>query len=216
MNHHGEKYWHTSDCSQLDRTLLDYSRVVVLAPECIHVLLLGLRSKSAEPLTSAGFVVEGTTSGSASKLSQLLTSDSSIAATGCILQLCGDKALDVVATSCAAAGLPLRPLVVYESTYSHTDITSSLQASTVALLEAPMCSFDVSFVFFSPGGVTAVLKHSPLVAALAASGQVGCVAIGPTTADALKMSGIPDAVIRVAASPNAEGVCTALLALLAE
>ena len=192
-----------------------HSLILLLTPNYI-LCLLGLYSKSAAPVASAGFLVEGIASGSASNLAQLLTSDRSIVAADCILQLCGDKALDVIATSCVAAGLPLRPLVVYESTYSHTDIITRLGAPTVALLETSTRYFDVSFVFFSPGGVTAVLEHSPLVAARAASGHVGCVAIGPTTADALKAAGIPDAAIRVAATPNAEGVRAAFLALVAE
>lgn len=146
-----------------------------------------------------------------------------------VLFLCGDRRLDTLPAQLRAGGMR----VLEVTTYSTAPAAPDRIASAADMSRAAAC------VFFSPSGCQAVLASPELAALLAprpsrfsvcssaaagggvttsacvASGaSVPCVALGPTTAQALVRLGVP--VARVSASPSPVSLAEAVVSALPE
>lgn len=147
--------------------------------------------RTAEALRALGLQPEGAAAGSAEALAQHIIAE---AVDGCLLFLAGDRRRDALPETLAEAGVRLEERTVYRTV---ADVPAVADAEA-ALAEA------TAVVFFSPSGVEALVDGGADVQALAA------VAIGPTTAAALRSEGV--ARVHTAARPDAAGVVEAVRA----
>lgn len=149
-----------------------------------------------------------------------------------VLFLCGDRRLDTLPVQLRAGGVDVLEVVAYT--------TAPMAPDRIAL--ATDLSNTAACVFFSPSGCQAVLASAALAAALATSvpamagggssatgttellpsgpragtcpPEVPCIALGPTTAQALARLGVP--VARVSASPSPTALADAVVSALQE
>lgn len=143
--------------------------------------------KTAKRLRSLGFAVRGEEAGSARALVDVIEESGP---EGPLLFLSGNRRRDTLPDGLRAAGIPFEEQVVYE-TRTRTDIC------------LPVGDKDRWLVFFSPSGLEAIQQSD--VGSLAA---YRCAAIGPTTADALRSTGL--SVEAVAGTPSPEGLVAAI------
>lgn len=144
--------------------------------------------RTAEAARALGLTVQSEEAGDADALADIIIAQYQGAP---LLFLCGSRRRDVLPSRLAAAGMPLREVVVYETHLRDLDFGG---------VPAPDW-----LVFFSPSGVEAIEQargielHAPRIAA-----------IGATTAAALSEAGFD--VAAVAASPTPEALAEALRA----
>lgn len=175
-----------------------------------RVFVVGRRTAAAIrvalPSLSSSDVL-GADAGSAEKLAPIILRDLSLRPEGgakkppLLLFICGDKRLDTLPRQLRAEGVGVTEIVAYS-----TAPTSPTTIEEVCFATGRESANAAAFVFFSPSGIDAALS-SDLVRDAVSRG-VPCVALGPTTAQALKRLGL--AVAAVAASPTPEALADAV------
>jgi uroporphyrinogen-III synthase len=157
---------------------------------------------------------EGARCGSAAELAPLVVAAAGgggVAAAGAppALFVCGEGRLDALPAAARAAGAPLQEVAVYRAAAAPA---GALRARWASALEAAGGAEGCAVVFFSPSGVAAAAGAGLLAPPPPAGGLLLHLAIGATTAAALRAAGLP--CHGVAARPCAEGVADALCAAL--
>jgi uroporphyrinogen-III synthase len=181
-----------------------YGGLIVTSPRAVEVLADVLRwlpsetaawharpifavgPRTAEELRSIGFSPEGEGSGSADMLADHIVAQSFVAP---LLFLCGDRRRDVLPERLGSADVAFEEICIYRTLLDAPDLTAE---------SAPDWA-----VFFSPSGVEVL--DSNLMAAWA---PTRFAAMGETTAEALRTSGVEVAV--VAASPEPAALAAAI------
>jgi len=143
--------------------------------------------RTAAGLRSIGFKPEGEESGSAVPLAEHILART---VERRLLFLCGDRRRDELPDRLREGGIELEEICVYR-----TLLRGDLDFSGLARPEW--------IVFFSPSGVEAVLAANPPVLS-----RAKLVAIGETTAEALRAAGLQ--VHAIAKRPSADGVLLAV------
>ena len=202
----------------------------------VPVFVVGQRTadsiRAALPALPDDFII-GADSGNAEILASVMLRDlPSRAVRGAddvrppsVLFLCGDKRLDVLPTQLRAGGMLVTETVAYTTAPAPAASIGSacFPASSATCTggsdrshpDAPGAPCPVprvsTFVFFSPSGCEAALASCAVLDAALLHG-VPCVALGPTTAQALLRLGVVAA--GVARTPSPEGLAAAVLGVL--
>lgn len=201
--------------------------------------MLRLHRKTAAPCRALGVPVRGTDAGSASNLAPIVVEFMRSATGGSgagagagaaadlhagqddhrpadsspepppassVLFLCGNKKLPVLPDALTAAGVPFQAVDVYSSDPIPGDLADRLPP-TVRRSAQPTV-----FVHFSPSAVAAA---SASLATETVTGRAAHVAIGPTTAAAMRRHGLDVPKDCVAVEPTPAGVAAAAAAAAA-